>query len=136
MMATETTTKPKELIRPMPANWWLQRTSYTLVIIRDFTSLFIAGYCIFLLVLMYRAAGSAESFRTFYESLASPLSFVLHLIVLPFAVYNSITFCHLAPRAMPVFRGEERVPDAVIVGAQYAIWILLSLILFFIALVA
>ena len=134
-MATETTTKPKELIRPMPANWWLQRTSYTLCIVRDFTSLFIAGYCIFLLVLMYRAGQDTQSFRAFYESLSSPVSLILHLIVLPFAAYNSITLCHLAPRVMPVFRGEERVPDAVIVGAQYAIWILLSLILFVIALI-
>jgi fumarate reductase subunit C len=132
-MATETTTRPKELIRPMPANWWLKRSSYTLCIIRDFTSLFVAGYCIFLLVLMYRAGQNAVSFRALYESLASPLSIVLHLIVLPFAVYNSITFCHLAPRVMPVFRGEERVPDAMIVGAQYVIWILLSLLLSFIA---
>jgi fumarate reductase subunit C len=135
-MATEATTKPKELIRPIPANWWLQRTSYTLCIIRDFTSVFIAGYCIFLLVLMYRAGQDAESFRALYESLRSPVSVILHLIVLPFAVYNSVTFCHLAPRVMPVFRGEERVPDAVIVGAQYAIWTLFSLILIVIALVA
>ncbi len=134
-MATETKTKPKELIRPMPATWWLERTSYALCIIRDFTSLFIAGYCIFLLVLVYRAAQDTDSFRTFYESLSSPLSLTLHLIVLPFAVYNSVTLCHLAPRVMPVFRGEERVPDAVIVAGQYALWVLLSLILVVIALV-
>jgi fumarate reductase subunit C len=117
----------------MPATWWLQKRPYTLFMIRDLTSVFIAGYCVFLMVLLYRANQSTESFRAFYEGLATPLSTVLHLIVLAFAVYHSVTFFNLTPRVMVVFRGEERVPDGVIAGAHYVAWAVISLVLILLA---
>ena len=97
-MATET--KPKQFVRPMPATWWLKNPAYTWFMIRDVTSVFIAAYCVFLMVLMHRASGDPASFRAFYEKLASPLSTVLHLIVLVFACYHSITFFNLTPRVL------------------------------------
>jgi len=128
-------TKTKELIRPMPADWWLKNTAYTKFMIRDATSVFIAGYCIFLMVLMHRAAGDAGAFQSFYEKLASPLSVVLHLIVLAFACYHSITFFNLTPRVIVLFRGDEKAPEYLIAGAHYAAWLLVSLVLIVLVLV-
>jgi fumarate reductase subunit C len=134
-VATET--KTKELIRPMPVDWWLKKPAYTRFMIRDVTSVFIAGYCVFLLVLMYRAEHSdGDSFRAFYESLGSPLSLVLHLIALAFAAYHSITFFNLTPRVIVVFRGDEKVPESAIAGLHYVGWAVVSLVLILIALVA
>jgi fumarate reductase subunit C len=130
-------TQPKELIRPMPPDWWLKRPAYTAYMLRELASVFIAGYCVFLMVLMYRAAhADGDSFEAFYRSLASPWSLVLHLIVLVFAVYHSMTFFDLTPRAIVVFRGDDKVPDAVIAGVHYGLWAVVSLILFIIAMVA
>ncbi len=127
--------KTKEYIRPMPLDWWLKNPAYTRFMIRDFTSVFIAGYCVFLMVLMYRAGQGPDSFRAFYESLTRPLSIVLHLIALLFAVYHSITFFNLTPRVMVVFRGDEKLPDAAIAGFHYALWAVVSLVLIVLALV-
>jgi fumarate reductase subunit C len=135
-VANENAPRTKELHRPMSLTWWLQKPSYTRFMIRDVTSIFIAGYCVFLIVLMYRAGQSENSFRAFFESLKSPLSIVLHLIALGFAVYHSITFFNLTPRVMVAFRGDEKVPEAVIAGAHYAGWVVVSLVLIIIALVA
>src|SRR6266571_4515987 len=85
----------KEYVRPMPATWWLQRWAYTKFMIRDVTSVFIAGYCVFLMVLLCRAGKGGEAFRTFYESLRSPGSLVLHAIAFVFAVIHSVTFFNL-----------------------------------------
>lgn len=127
----------KQLIRPMPIDWWLKRPSYTQFMIRDVTSVFIAAYCIFLLVLLYWAEhADPAGFRAFYDSLGSPRCLLLHLIALVFAVYHSVTFFNLTPRVMVVFRGEEKVPESVIAGAHYAGWAVVSLILVIIALVA
>ena len=127
----------KQLIRPMPIDWWLKRPSYTQFMIRDVTSVFIAAYCIFLLVLLYWAEhADTAGFRAFYDSLGSPRCLLLHLIALVFAVYHSVTFFNLTPRVMVVFRGEEKVPESVIAGAHYAGWAVVSLILVIIALVA
>jgi fumarate reductase subunit C len=132
-VATET--KTKQLIRPMPADWWLKKAAYAKFMIRDVTSVFIAAYCIFLMVLMQRAAGDAEAFQAFYGKLTSPLSMVLHLIALAFACYHSITFFNLTPRVIVVFRGDEKVPEYLIAGVHYAAWLLVSLVLIVLVLV-
>jgi fumarate reductase subunit C len=128
-VTTETPqTQPKQLIRPMSPVWWLKNPNYTLFMIRDVTSIFIAGYCVFLLLLLSGAVS--------FESLKSPLSIVLHLIALLFAAYHSISFFNLTPQVIVVFRGEERVPGNVIAGAHYVAWAVVSIILILIALVA
>jgi fumarate reductase subunit C len=132
-MATET--KSKELIRPMPIDWWLKNPAYVRFMLRDVTSVFIAGYCVFLMVLMSRASGDAESFRAFYDKLASTWSIVLHLIVLAFACYHSITFFNLTPRVIVLFRGDEKVPEHLIAGGHYVAWLLVSFALIVLVLV-
>jgi fumarate reductase subunit C len=122
----------KEYIRPIPATWWLQNPAYTKFILRELSSVFIAGYCVFLMVLMYRAK-DAESFAGLYEALKSPLSIVLHLIVLAFAVYNSVTAMHAAPRIVKLYKGDEKVPDNVVVGIHYGMWALASLVVIVLA---
>ena len=134
-MATETRLAPKEYVRPMPALWWLKRPAYLRFILREVASIFIAGYCLFLMVLMYRAGHDAGDFRKFYLSLFSPVSVVLHVLALLFALFHSVTFFNATPRAIVVFRGEERVPDSVIAGAHYVLWVAVSLILLFLAVV-
>jgi fumarate reductase subunit C len=130
-----TETKSKELIRPMPINWWLKNPAYIKFMLRDVTSVFIAGYCVFLMVLMSRASGDGESFRAFYDKLASPLSVILHLIVLVFACYHSITFFNLTPRVIVLYRGDEKMPEHLIAGGHYAAWLLVSLALIVLVLV-
>jgi len=132
-MTTETKAATKEYIRPMSATWWLQNPAYTKFMIRDATSVFIALYCVFLMVLMYFAGLDQATFDAFYQRLASPLSQVLHAIALVFAVYHSVTFFNLTPRAIVVFRGEEKVPEALIAGAHYAGWLLVSVVLLVLA---
>lgn len=131
----ETKTPTREYQRPMPVTWWLGRWAYTKFMIRDVTSIFIAAYCVFLMVLMYRAGQGPEAFRAFYESLKSPLSIALHVIALIFAVIHSVTFFNLTPRVLVMYRGDERVPDRVISGIHYAMWSLASVVLIVIALV-
>ena len=130
-MTTET--KSKELIRPIPATWWLQRPAYLRFMIREVASIFIAGYCLFLMVVLYRAAQSQGAFRALFESLRSPLSVILHLIALGFAVFHSVTFFNATPRILVVFRGEEKVPERVIAGAHYVLWAVVSLVLILLA---
>lgn len=131
-MATEP--KTKELIRPMPTDWWLKNPVYFRFMMRELTGVFIAGYCIFLLVLMCKAEHSdAASFAAFYSSLGSPLSVGFHIVVFAFAVYHSTTFFDLTPRVIVKFRGDEKVPDAFIAGAHYVAWAVVSLVLILIA---
>jgi fumarate reductase subunit C len=118
----------KEYVRPIGANWWLQRPAYTQYMLRELTALFVGGYAVFLIVLVYRATQGLDTFAAFVESLKSPTSVVLHLLTLVMSLYHTVTWLNAAPKALVFWRGEERVPPETIIAASYVIWIVLSLI--------
>ena len=41
--------------KPVSNTWWLESKPYFFFVIREFTSLFVAGYCLFLLVFIAKA---------------------------------------------------------------------------------
>jgi succinate dehydrogenase subunit C len=118
----------KEYVRPIGANWWLQRPAYTQYMLRELTALFVGGYAVFLIVLVYRATQGPDAFAAFVESLKSPTSIVLHLLTLVMSLYHTVTWLNAAPKALVFWRGEERVPPETIIAASYVVWIVLSLI--------
>ncbi len=110
----------------MPANWWMMKNTFVLFIIRELTCLFVGGYALFLLVLVARR----DQPEAFADWLNSPLLIVLQIIALPMVFYHSITWINLTPKVMVVWRGEERVSPLVIAGANYVVWALLSIGIF------
>jgi fumarate reductase subunit C len=129
------TTRIKEYHRPIPPTYWFSRKPYTLFILRELSSAALGAYAVFLIVLLAKAKDEA-AFNALLEGLKSPLSIALHLVALAFAVYHSMTFFNLTPRVLVVPRGEERVPDVMIQGAHYAAWLVVSLVLFVLAIKA
>src|SRR5262245_9459770 len=114
---------PKDYVRPMPATWWLKNRHLTLFMVRELTSVFVAGYAVFLLVLHYRYRQRGDAFHSMFEALKSPASIALHLLALVFVVYHSVTWFNLTPKAIVLWRGEERVSPVLIAGAHYALWV-------------
>ena len=51
--------------RHVPNTWWLQRRPYILFMIRELTSVFVAGYCIFLLVFVFKLTEGADAYANF-----------------------------------------------------------------------
>ena len=123
----------KPWIRPMPATWWLKKPTYFLFIVREMTSVFVAGYVVFLLFLVARAADES-SFAAFYEGLKSPSSVALHLAALLMVLFHSVTWINLTPKVMVVFRGEQRVSPVLIAGVNYAAWLVVSALVAWLAL--
>jgi fumarate reductase subunit C len=101
--------------------------------VRDITSIFIAGYCVFLMYVLCRSR-DPEQFAAFYALWGTWWSRLLHLVALVFATYHSITFFNLTPRVLVMFQGDEKVPDNAISGMHYALWVIVSVILVSIAL--
>lgn len=116
----------KEYVRPMGANWWLQRPAYTKYMLREVTALFVGGYAVFLLVLVYQASQGPDAFAAFVDGLKSPVSIVLHLLVLAMALYHTVTWLNATPKAITLWRGDERVPPETLIAGSYVIWLVLS----------
>jgi len=124
---------PKEYVRPVKTSMWLERKGYIFFMIRELTAVFVAGYAIFLLALVYRATQGQDAFAAFIEGLKSPLSMALHLIALAMTLYHSVTWFLLGSRVKAIWRGEERVNPAMLAILQYAAWALVSVLVLWIA---
>jgi fumarate reductase subunit C len=123
----------KQYLEPTRANWWLKKRNYKLYILRELTAVFVAGYALFLLVLLSRAGQGPHAFYRFLEGVESPVSMALHLIVLAMTLYHTVTWFSSLPKAKVFWRGEERVSPALIVAPQYVVWVAASFLVAWIA---
>jgi fumarate reductase subunit C len=94
---------------------------------REVTCIFIGGYTVLLIVMLARLVDGREAYERLMHALQTPLSVVLQVLALAFALYHSATWFNLTPKALPVQIGERKLPDAVIAGAHYVLWLVLSL---------
>ncbi len=119
--------------RPVPNTWWLKRRPYVLFMIREVTSVFVAGYCVFLLVFIYRLGQGPDAYAGMLQALHSPVSIGLHLIALAFAAYHSFTWLKLAPQILtPHFLvllvGDRDRARAIIAANNYVAWAVVSVV--------
>jgi len=131
-MAEKMSRKPYH--REVPkAGWVFDHPRYMRYMAREFTCLFIGGYTLLLVIGIGRLAEGRAAYEAFLEALASPLGIVFHVLALGFAIYHSVTWFNLTPKALPVQIGEDFMPDKVIAGAHYAVWALLSVAILFLS---
>ena len=110
----------------MPIFWWVRRWIHARFILRELTSIFVAGYALVYLLQLRALGMGPEAYSRFLALLQSPLSIILHAVGLVFVIYHSITWFNLAPRALVLRLGGKRVPDQVIAGMNFIAWIGIS----------
>ncbi|PIE83304.1 MAG: fumarate reductase subunit C [Candidatus Contendobacter odensis] len=107
--------------------WFLKQPRYMRYMGREVTCIFIGAYTLLLVMMLKSLAKGPEAYNAFLEGLGSPLSILFLLVTLGFALYHSTGWFNVTPKAMPIQRGEEFVPDNIIVGAHYGVWGVVSL---------
>ncbi|MBI2753315.1 MAG: fumarate reductase subunit C [Betaproteobacteria bacterium] len=121
-------------VREIPKfRWFFRQPRYLRYMAREFSCLFIGAWTVLLVIGLKSLSEGPAEFEAFLESLRSPASIVFHVLALGFAVYHSITWFNLTPKALPVQMGEGFVPDSVISGAHFAGWGLLSVVVLVLA---
>jgi len=106
--------------------WWLQRRSYLLFILRELSSIFVAWFVVFLLLLVHAVSQGDDEYQQFLAWSANPWVLLLNLVALCFVVLHAITWFNLAPKAMVVRLRGKRVPPVWIAGSNYLAWALVS----------
>ena len=114
--------------RQVERSWWLQHPRYVAYMIRELTSLFVGLYCALLTVGLIRLAQGQAAWEGFVAALSSPLGVAFQLVCLAFAIYHSVTWFALTPKAMPLMIKGEPVPSIAIVGAHYVAWAVVSIV--------
>lgn len=117
--------KTKEYVRSIPADWWLKKKSYFWFMVRELTCVFVGGYAFYLLVLV----ASADDENAFAALVRHPLSVTLHIAAVPMVLYHTITWFNLTPKAVVVWRGEDRVSPILIAGSNYVAWLIVSILI-------
>jgi len=127
--------KTKELIRPMPATWFLHNRHLMRFMIRELTSFFVLAFAIFLMVLLYEANRGVGPFRDFYANVVQSAWMKAFLwLCLAFVLFHSVTSFNAAPTIMAPRWGEDKIDPRIIIGANYGLWFIVSLIILIIVL--
>ncbi len=110
-------------------DWYFKQPRYMRYMAREVTCIFIGAYTFLLIAALGNLAEGKEAFDAFVQGLGSPLGVLFSLAALVAAVYHSTSWFNVTPQALPIQRGEDFVPGNIIVGAHYAVWAVVSLII-------
>ncbi len=114
--------------RPLPLFWWLERRSYLLFVLRELSSVFVAWFVVYLLLLVKAVSDGAASYQDFLDRSGQWWMVAINVIAMLFILLHAITWFALAPRAMVVKVRGRRLPPPQVVAAHYLAWLLLSAI--------
>ncbi|WP_019617114.1 fumarate reductase subunit C [Psychromonas ossibalaenae] len=112
-------TKRKPYKRELPTDWWLKHAFYTKYMIREGSSILITLYSLILAWGVLRLSQGEAAFNGWLEALQSPFSILIHLLALALALYHTITWFSLAPKAVDLWLKGKRLEDKVIVAGHY-----------------
>ena len=123
----------KPYMRKLTTWWWLSQRRYMIYMIRELTCIFIGAYAILIVIGLLRLSQGRAEYDAFLDSLQSPFGMAFHLLALLFALFHTVTWFGVTPKAMPLRLGERVVPGVAIVMAHYAGWIVVSAAVLFLA---
>jgi fumarate reductase subunit C len=116
------------------AGWYRRNPRFLAYILREGTSVFVALYALILLCGLTALSAGPESYDRWLAFLASPLSVLLHILILAAAVYHTYTWFQVAPKAAPpLVLGGKPVPDRIIIGGGYATCVVVGLVILIVA---
>jgi fumarate reductase subunit C len=113
----------------MSTYWWLGNWAYFAFILRELSSVFVAWFVVFTLLLINAVNHGDKAYEDFQAWAESPGIVVLNMVSFLFIVFHAITWLNLAPQAMPVRMGGQRVPAWWIVAGNYVLWLAVSAVL-------
>jgi fumarate reductase subunit C len=94
--------------------------------VRELTSVAVAYFALLLIWQVRALAAGPLAHAALLDRMRSPVFLVLNTIALAFVLFHSVTWFNLAPKAIVMRLGGRRVPDALIAGANYAAWLVLT----------
>ena len=107
--------------------WWTRKRSYTVFVLRELSSVFIAWFVVFLVLLVYAIGQSEAAYRNFLDWASAPWVIALNVLSLVFVLLHTVTWFALTPQAMEVRIDDWKVPGFHILAGQYTGLVVVSL---------
>jgi len=107
-------------VRPMQG-WWKRDPYFISYMWRETTALAVALYAVVLAVGVVRLAQGEAAWNGWLAALKSPLSVLLHLVLLAAMVVHAKSWFEIMPKTMPALQmGGKRVAASTITRAGWA----------------
>jgi fumarate reductase subunit C len=116
--------------------WWAERRSYLWFLLRELTSVFVAWFVAYLLLLAVAVGRGADAYQRFLDWSATPVMIALNAVALVFVVFHAVTFFYAAPQTTVVRLRGQRVPAALLAVPLYLAWAVVSAFLLWLLVVA
>jgi fumarate reductase subunit C len=101
--------------------WWKRDGYFLHYMAREATAPFVAAYALVLLCGLLRLEQGEAAWEAWVDSLASPVSVALHLLLLAVFLYHTWTWFRIMPKTMPpVHLMGRRLSATAITGAGIA----------------
>jgi succinate dehydrogenase subunit C len=143
---------PTTYRQPVSRLWWLKKRTYFLFAMRELSSIFVAWFAVFLMIMVFAIGRGEASYQNFLRWAASPVVVVVNVVALAFLVLHTVTWfvltsqatvvrgpggrwvprikeVRVAGRLVPaatVVRVGGKVPAGIVIASQYAGLILVS----------
>ena len=109
------------------------RRSY-LLFVAGSSSIFVAWFVVFLLLLVAAVSRGEEAYRRFLDWSANPVVLAVNVIALLFVILHAVTWFNLAPKAMIVNVRGRRLPPKLVAIAHFDAWVFVSTVVAWIVL--
>jgi fumarate reductase subunit C len=114
--------------------WWKRDPFFVAYMWRELTAFAVLAYAIVLAVGFVRLAQGEAAFNGWMGAMRSPLSVLLHLVLLLSFVVHTKSWFDIMPKTMPMmFVGGKRVEGKAITRAGYAAAVVATIVLLAIA---
>ena len=87
--------------------WWVRKPSYFLFVMRELSSLFVAWYVLFLLLLVLAVDRGDKAYADFLDWAASPVIVAINVVAFAFIVLHTVTWFLVTPQAMALRLGMD-----------------------------
>ena len=70
--------------QPVSRLWWLKKRTYFLFVLRELSSIFVAWFAVFLMIMVVAIGRGEASYQNFMNWAASPVVIVINIVALAF----------------------------------------------------
>jgi fumarate reductase subunit C len=113
--------------RKMTNDWWLKNIFYSKYMIREGSSILITLYSLILAWGILRLSQGEAAFNAWLSALQHPVSILLHLLIFLIAMYHTITWFSLAPKAVDLYIKGKPIDSKLIVSGHYIAFAVVTL---------
>jgi fumarate reductase subunit C len=106
--------------------WWTRKRTYFVFVMRELSSIFVAWFVVYLLLLVYAVARGEAAYQRFLDWASAPWVIALNVVALAFVLLHMVTWFSLTPQAMAVRVMGQKVPSFHIVAGQYTGMVVVS----------